>query len=119
MVKEKEPNVDPPKKSNYSLMSKGRALLLSWSFELRKLPLISFSRTDFCFGGGELWRAFPMLLVITVFRVHVGRNTIKIRTVKGTREHEATSLSVNVTSQGYFPHGILKVLNQKKQEVWD
>lgn len=43
-----------------------------------------------------------MLLVITVFGVHVGRNTIKIRTVKGTREHEATSLSVNVTSRDIF-----------------
>lgn len=36
-----------------------------------------------------------MLLVITVFRVHMGRNAIKIRTElpgKGTEESEATSL---------------------------
>lgn len=61
-----------------------------------------------------------MLLVITVFRVCMGRNTIKIRPGKGTEEHEATSLhkSPQYTFRYVFLHNVLKVLSQKNIKMW-
>lgn len=54
-----------------------------------------------------------MLLVITIF-TH-GKNIIRIKTGKGTEEHEATSLHylLSGTVMYVFPHVVLNVLKQK------
>ena len=72
--------------------------------------------------GGELGRAFALLLIITDFRAHMGRNTLYSMlyfSVKSIGEREATFLPVNETFQLYFSHAtliyflfnIFKVLN--------
>lgn len=62
-----------------------------------------------------------MLLVITVFRVHLGRNTIKIRTGKDTENvRPRPSGSPPLMHFQVFPRNVLKVLNQKniKMRGW-